>query len=955
MSTSVGSSVETTAMERKEVATARANAAALRHSLAEVHSNPVTIWNTSDEERADLLADYLDALERACPNPRLIPLNETGKAPAIARTCPLDSQQAHEMLHTREEAIAAIEQGANGFALYAGRSDHGTEDLVFADHDDMHAFPLDTLPDTLTVVSGSGEGYHETFVNADDVQNGKSDAGEIRASNWYVVLPGSIHPSGGIYHLEESRPLADLETADIPEGLLPAGSCEEHEEIDLSKGSGDGTFTNEVGMPLSAVREYDEELDGLLNTPPRPNTDTQDDSRIDAALVWRLCFHHFGLPAIAAIWRQYRPRPKVERDDYVQMTLQFAGTHNTRCRYDGSEESIALPETPSTTDWEWQDGAADDEAALTLDEARTRCQRRIDTTLRNGEHTLIDALPAMGKSSGVIRGAEKTDTPISVFTARHDLYGQYSEWCEEHGLSYHRLPSFHEDCPTARGEHGDDWRKDVLELYDEGVMASEIHKWTEQYFGQSLPCDDGQECDYKQGWDFDSDEFEVLIGHYQHAYNPDLTAGRVAVFDEFPADSFLLEFEGDTVTSAVSAYVSEQDGLPFEDFTELVEGRTSEEGKKAREWFDADDLERDGEPVLKDASGSANAYAPLLTYAVLVGENLRNGWEHTDLDPEAGVDNHRKAARNRDSGKVFLLLSPELDEARGVLALDGTPTPDLWQLVVDTRLSHEQVLSDKERADYLTHALGCSIVQTTDATKTYSSGTYVKPEEDSLLFEAVAEREGTEPALISTAKAISQYEQEGALTPIGKHEHYGNLKGSNQFQEERVGVITGSQHYGDDYVEMWGALTGEDIERVGDSKGMNLDYGEFGNKVLRQMREHEVLQAVLRFGRDKHPTTVYVHTAALPEWVPVEAEGHIERWSKGVQEVVKVLENDAPDKWRTSDVAEQVSISTRQVRTNLNKLADAGYAEKRQEGRGITWVVTEETIDRLGQVEFRSS
>jgi DNA-binding transcriptional ArsR family regulator len=495
----------------------------------------------------------------------------------------------------------------------------------------------------------------------------------------------------------------------------------------------------------------------------------------------------------------------------------------------------------------------------------------------------------------------------------------------------------------------------VLELYDDGMMASEIHQYAEQYFGQKLPCDDGQECPYKQGWDFESDEYDVLIGHYQHAHNPDITAGRVAVFDEFPADAFLLEFEGDTVRSAVSAYVSEEDSLPFEDFTELVEGRNSEEGKEAREWVDANDLKRDSEPVLKDASGSANAYAPLLTYAVLVGENLGNGWEHADLDKGTGIGNHRRAARNRESGKVFLLLPPELDDASGVITLDGTPTPALWQLAVDSGLNYVQVLSDEERADYLTHALDYSIVQTAgDAALPYSSGTYVNPEKEGLLFEAVAEREETEPALISTAKAITQYEQEDVLAPIGKHEHYGNLKGSNQFEKERVGIVAGSQHYGDDYPKMWGALAGRSVER-GDGKGMDLDYGEFGNKVLRHMREYEVLQAVLRFGRNEFPTTLYVHTAALPEWVPVEAKGQIERWSKGVQAVVEVLENDAPDEWRTSDVAEQVSISKRQVRTNLSRLAESGYIEKRKEGRGYTWVVTDEAIDQLGQVEFRSS
>jgi predicted ArsR family transcriptional regulator len=92
----------------------------------------------------------------------------------------------------------------------------------------------------------------------------------------------------------------------------------------------------------------------------------------------------------------------------------------------------------------------------------------------------------------------------------------------------------------------------------------------------------------------------------------------------------------------------------------------------------------------------------------------------------------------------------------------------------------------------------------------------------------------------------------------------------------------------------------------------------------------------------------------LPEWVPVEAEGHINTWSKGTREVVEVLEADASNKWRTSDVAEQVDIYKRQVRTNLNQLADAGYVEREKEGRGYTWTVPDEAIDRLGQVEFRS-
>jgi DNA-binding transcriptional MerR regulator len=942
---------------KSQLVHASVDADSLCQSLAEAHQNQINVWNTSDKERAELLSEYLDALEPVCPSPQLIPLNDEGKVPAIRGTCSLGSRQEKQMRHTREEAIAAIKQGHNGFALYAGQSDHGTEDLVFADHDDLHAFPLNTLPDTLSVVSGSGEGYHETFVNAGDVGNAKSDGGEIRASNWYVVVPGSVHPSGGIYHLEEERPIVELEDDDIPERLCPATDSYDGEEIELPEESTDGKFLNELGMSLEEVREYDEKLDELLTTSPHPSSDVQDDSEVDAHLVRRLRFHHFEPRDIAAIWRQYRSRPKLDRDDYVQGTIQLAGTHGDRCRYDGREQAIALPEISSPSDWERQDGAGSSETTLTLSEARTRCQRRIDNTLRSGAYTLIDALPAMGKSSGVIRGAAKTDTSISVFTARHDLYEQYCDWCEDKNLSYYQLPAFHEDCPTASGKYGDEWEERVRSLYKDDVMPREIHRYAKQYFGEPLPCDDGQECSYKSKWDTEFEDYDVVIGHYTHSYNPKVTTDRVAVFDEFPADSFLVEFGGDTVTSAVSAYLSEQDKLPFEDFTELIEGRNSEQGEAARDWFDVDNLERDGEPVLMDESGSANAYAPLLTYAVLAGENLGNGWEHTDLGKGAGVNTHRKAARDRDSGEVSLLLPPALDDVDGVIGLDGTPTPTLWQLVIDTQLNHKQVLSNGERAGYLTHALGNNVVQTTGSSAySYSGGGGVKPERDGLLFEAVGEREETAPALISTAKAISQYEQAGVLAPISKHEHYGNLKGSNQFENERVGIVAGSRHYGDDYVKRWGAFADKSVEPDRDEgRGMDLSYGEFGDKVLHHMREHEVLQALLRFGRDGDGANIYVHTAALPEWVPVEAEGRINTWSKGTKEIIQVLEHDDSDRWRTSDVAELVGITPRQARTNLGQLGDAGYVEKEKEGRGYTWVVTDEAIDRLGQVEFRSS
>ena len=197
------------------------------------HTNPVCTCTTSDADRAALLEEYLEVLaEYGWSSVLLMPLGEEGKGPVIAGRCHLLDRPEKEDLtdeakshfQTPEEAVDAVRAGHRGFCLYAGRKDLGTAGLVFTDHDDPDRFPADA--DTLTVVSGSGEGYHQTFENGGDVQNAKgkgelNGAGEVRAETLYVVLPGSIHPSGGIYHIESNPGIERLEADDLPEELRP--------------------------------------------------------------------------------------------------------------------------------------------------------------------------------------------------------------------------------------------------------------------------------------------------------------------------------------------------------------------------------------------------------------------------------------------------------------------------------------------------------------------------------------------------------------------------------------------------------------------------------------------------------------------------------------------------------------------------------------------------------------
>lgn len=209
-----------------EAASKRVLARGLRTPAACDHENDLCTCNVSNDERAGLLKEYLNALaDSDWQNIRLMPLDSEGKGPIIQNRCSLDTDEAESLLVRGGTAIQQIRRdGVRGFCLYAGKPSHGTERLVFTDHDLPDLFPADS--NTLTVKSGSGTGYHQTFENNGSVKNskGKDDldqAGEVRAQNWYVVLPGSIHPSGGIYHVVSNPGVAPLERGDLPEELTP--------------------------------------------------------------------------------------------------------------------------------------------------------------------------------------------------------------------------------------------------------------------------------------------------------------------------------------------------------------------------------------------------------------------------------------------------------------------------------------------------------------------------------------------------------------------------------------------------------------------------------------------------------------------------------------------------------------------------------------------------------------
>lgn len=952
--------------------------------------NPIQVNEVSDEIRAALLQEYLQSIQNLCPNPLLMPLDE-GKEPKIIGQCKLDSSEADSFLHTPSQAVDAVRNGHTGFALYAGKERHHTENIVLVDHDDLDRFPLDTLRDTLTVRTGSA-GFHETFVTPSDdhVANARGDWGEMRSENWYCVLPGSVHKSGGVYHISRLREPSMLSEDAVPERLKPAGRDDngsENVEIDFDANEGDGydgsgEHTNLLGVSLQECRERDYQLDQLLSQqyPDYLQGTGDSQSEIDLRLVSKLRYHHFTPHQIGQLWKEHRWRDKLNRTDYVRGTIQEGGTHGDRFTpadyFDDEADSDYIALIPPIPDGQ---NDSKESSTVSLPDVRKTVRELINNTVAESYCVLIDALPGIGKSYGVLFIPDDTGTPLTVFAHRHDNYNELKEKAEnDFDYDVEVIPPFTDACPTMNGDYqtedSPDWQSRFEWLYNQkGVKAGEIHYQAEEIFGKRPPCDDGHECPWKSAMDFDEGETDVIIGNYVNAHNERFTNGRATAIDEFPGTAFIDTYSRTTVAGAVNDLLHRHDGLPYRNYTDLTENRDdTERAEQARQFLTTEiGIERDTSLLhdsgkSNDVTGDPHPMAPLLTYALLNGDDLQNGFESCELDIGRADDAndgsvHRTAIRNREDGSISILNPPDLSETTGVLALDGTPSLTMWELVLGVEdddcddessgLRHKQILDDDERKRYLTDEHGLTVVQTSAGAKHYGKGTWATPEQDKALFQAATRRSGERIPLISTKGTLEKYDSAGVLGPISETLNYSRVNSSNVFKPESNGFVSGTNYYNPNYFKEWSALKKEPVEMVDGTKGMEREYTtDFGNELLINMREHNVLQAIQRFGRrnDIEPT-VYTNTAAIPPWVPVEIgpdDIYLQKLSSGMRETlyaiasIDVESQDGDVTFTTKTVTSRTNVGRKCVLKHLERLVEYDHLSKETEpGKATIWTL----------------
>lgn len=595
------------------------------------HSNPVCKCETDDIRRAELFSEFIDALTESDKvdeeDLRFMPLDGEDKEPVIVDTCSLESEQADLFLMDVDEAFTAISHGHPGFAIYFGRPDHGTEDVVAIDRDEPDDFPDDEVPETdLVVMSGSGT-YPGHFYYTQDgsVRNAApKNIGEVRASNYYCVVPGSIHNSGGIYNAVETGEPAEITSDDLPEILKPSKNKVEGpggDKIEIPRDPPEGLenveFENEIGMSLESVREKDDKLDQLLTRLQLPEYNG-DRSAADAAAANHLWFWGFDRKQIGQILRRYRRYEKTERDDYLyDHTIPFAtsGTQERITDYYDDEGNYS-PDPTSLLPLERLDRMDYDEMHRyaknrglewpDVQEVRDRLHESIIESIGNGDIVVKTAPTGAGKTYTVasepwLDRPELTDgKPVIHLHETKKARDQAVADSEEAGVDYRVLKSGWERCPVARGDfdpenkHGNiaitiegqpvsEWMYDRYR--QQGVGFSVIHDWVRDKIDGELPCEYGDtRCPSESQWDGiptnDEGVCEVDIIHATHQFLhvPSMRMHTNVFVDEKP--DFTTGISHERFVNSINEYLDWVD-IPVDNYHDLVYAAKNKADPKA--------------------------------------------------------------------------------------------------------------------------------------------------------------------------------------------------------------------------------------------------------------------------------------------------------------------------------------------------------------------------------------
>ncbi len=265
-------------------------------------------------------------------DPWLIPIQHHGKLPDVPKG---ESWKNPRFRLTTKQVQTRLTQGKNIAIVATGR------DYVLLDEDEPEKFRFDL--DTLVVQTRNGK-FHKYAINGGDVKNadGKGQyagCGEVRAEWKYVLAPGSYVPpdadcadgATGLYRVVVAKELATLHTKDLPPEFRPTATP--HPIADLKRSpSLDKLYCNPHGWPLGEIRAYDEKLDELLQG-SISLAGHASASEADMSTLAKLLYWEYSEGEAVDILKTFRDREKLQREDYLQMTLGKIMIEETVSKY----------------------------------------------------------------------------------------------------------------------------------------------------------------------------------------------------------------------------------------------------------------------------------------------------------------------------------------------------------------------------------------------------------------------------------------------------------------------------------------------------------------------------------------------------------------------------------------------------------------------------------------------
>jgi hypothetical protein len=304
-----------------------------------------------------------------------------------------------------------------------------------------------------------------------------------------------------------------------------------------------------------------------------------------------------------------------------------------------------------------------------------------------------------------------------------------------------------------------------------------------------------------------------------------------------------------------------------------------------------------------------------LTLAMLSAEEL---WDGMYMGSYDGV-----TVAFDDSSIRGVCYSPDLSEAKSVICLDAHPKKHLWETALNTELSVERVMDPEEQRLWRVHERGLCVVDVSNGNKRPLSNRWngdndTEERKARQLIGRIRSEFGNEFRTAITSKDVKK-DVEEFLGDAGAEEpdlmHYQNQKGSNDFEDESVGVLIGCIEMGDGDINSRAALCGsrahikdrEDPGREIVTEGIEMSEEEAKEfregfisvdilmEVVESVREENVAQAIGRYARspeDDSKSVVYVWTKQIPEGlVDVEAGGVDEKENESRIDIKNAVKN----------------------------------------------------------------